>query len=391
VLATIDPASSGTKFDFHNTYAYDAASRVKTILQTGQSFGPGSGQNFNSVSAKRADFGYNARGEFDSITRSSSTNAAMPGSSSEIATSTFGYDPFARLTSLTHQRGATGSETTLDGFAWTFDALSRITSLTNSNYGESTPYTYDATGQLTAAAGNGDGPGESYINTLNGNRAMNGSTIQTIGAQNRLLSDGTNTYSYDAEGNRIEKRLTGTNTFEQYTWDQRNRLVQVVSKEGTTTVWRVVYGYDAFDRMVSRTVYMGGSATASDSQRFIYDGNQIVMTLNANDTVAARYLWGPAVDQVLAQENASGTLWALTDQIGTVHDWVDNSGSVVDHASWDSFGNRTNTVSSAAASTVFSYTGRYRDPLTGLQYNWHRWYDATVGQWLSEDPNPALS
>jgi RHS repeat-associated protein len=31
-------------------------------------------------------------------------------------------------------------------------------------------------------------------------------------------------------------------------------------------------------------------------------------------------------------------------------------------------------------------TGRYRDSLTGLQYNHARWYDPKIGRWLSEDP-----
>src|SRR6056297_180980 len=33
-----------------------------------------------------------------------------------------------------------------------------------------------------------------------------------------------------------------------------------------------------------------------------------------------------------------------------------------------------------------TYTGRYRDLVTGLQYNRARWYDAHTGRWLSEDP-----
>jgi RHS repeat-associated protein len=35
------------------------------------------------------------------------------------------------------------------------------------------------------------------------------------------------------------------------------------------------------------------------------------------------------------------------------------------------------------------YTGRPRDLATGLSDNWHRWYDAAVGRFLSEDPAAA--
>lgn len=35
---------------------------------------------------------------------------------------------------------------------------------------------------------------------------------------------------------------------------------------------------------------------------------------------------------------------------------------------------------------AFAYTGRLLDSATGLQNNLNRWYDASIGRWLSEDP-----
>jgi RHS repeat-associated protein len=35
---------------------------------------------------------------------------------------------------------------------------------------------------------------------------------------------------------------------------------------------------------------------------------------------------------------------------------------------------------------LFGYTGRPFDEATGLQNNLNRWYDASVGRWISEDP-----
>jgi RHS repeat-associated protein len=35
---------------------------------------------------------------------------------------------------------------------------------------------------------------------------------------------------------------------------------------------------------------------------------------------------------------------------------------------------------------AFAFTGRLLDQATGLQNNLNRWYDASVGRWLSEDP-----
>jgi RHS repeat-associated protein len=55
----------------------------------------------------------------------------------------------------------------------------------------------------------------------------------------------------------------------------------------------------------------------------------------------------------------------------------------VDHVEYNSFGKRIDTT--VAVDAAFGWTGRYRDPLTGLQYNNARWYDPTIDRWLSED------
>ena len=35
---------------------------------------------------------------------------------------------------------------------------------------------------------------------------------------------------------------------------------------------------------------------------------------------------------------------------------------------------------------AFAFTGRWFDQATGLQNNTNRWYDPSIGRWLSEDP-----
>jgi RHS repeat-associated protein len=103
-----------------------------------------------------------------------------------------------------------------------------------------------------------------------------------------------------------------------------------------------------------------------------------------------RLQWGQAVDQLLADEDVNSLsspgslLWPLTDHLGTVRDWINNSATILDHVEYDSFGKRADTT--VAVDAAFGWTGRYRDALTGLQYNHARWYDPKIGRWLSEDP-----
>lgn len=127
-----------------------------------------------------------------------------------------------------------------------------------------------------------------------------------------------------------------------------------------------------------------------------------------------RYLWGPAVDEILADERLSllpgeegagydvgspaSVVWPLADHIGTVRDLAEydaQSGTtvVVSHRVYDAFGNlRSETASAqdgpsaAAVDFLFGFTGRPFDAATGLQNNLNRWYDPAVGRWLSPDP-----
>src|SRR5262249_25135691 len=101
--------------------------------------------------------------------------------------------------------------------------------------------------------------------------------------------------------------------------------------------------------------------------------------------VQNRYLWAPAVDLLLAQEDASNNLlWALDDNLNSIRDWIDNTGTVAAHKEYDPFGNVLSTTGTVDAD--FGWTGRFDDPLTKLQYNTNRWYDPHTGRWLSQDP-----
>ena len=108
-----------------------------------------------------------------------------------------------------------------------------------------------------------------------------------------------------------------------------------------------------------------------------------------------RYLWGPVVDQLLADETVDdgGTedvLWALTDWQGSVrhlasYDESTSTTSIENHKFYDAYGNVTSETNSAV-DTIFGYTGRMWDDDIDLQNNLNRWYDSGVGRWLTEDP-----
>ncbi|UUO06181.1 hypothetical protein M4951_22840 [Blastopirellula sp. J2-11] len=78
---------------------------------------------------------------------------------------------------------------------------------------------------------------------------------------------------------------------------------------------KVVYGYDAFNNLISRDLDSNDDGTVDQSGYFIYDNGQILLQLDSTGEVDKRLLWGSAVDQILADENGSGDVyWMLTDR-----------------------------------------------------------------------------
>lgn len=319
------------------------------------------------------------------------------GTTSPVASSDFTWDRAGRLETLDHRTGSTpGSGTQLAGYGYTWnqrEELTAINFLPAAFNGEDVTYTYDARSQLASAVYTTQS-GETYQWDDAGNRTNGGFGV---GTNNRLTTDGTYTYTYDAEGNIVLRtKASGTDAdgtkTREFAWDHRNRLVKVTSKNtsGQETS-RVEYNYDAEDHLIRRRVFLSGSGTPSEQRVFVYDDGQVALQFDrstsgnlATADLNHRYLWGPAVDQLLADEDLTnltspGTvLWPLTDHLGTVRDWINSSGAVLDHVEYDSFGRRVDTT--VAVDAAFGWTGRYRDPLTGLQYNDARWYNPAIGR-----------
>jgi RHS repeat-associated protein len=151
----------------------------------------------------------------------------------------------------------------------------------------------------------------------------------------------------------------------------------------------VEYDYDYQNRLTHR--FEQAWANTAKNEYYVYDENQIVLRTNAAATVTHRDVWGPAVDQVLVEEQVgTTTLYPLSDHLGTTRDLATyNAGTNVtidaNHRRFDSFG-RLVSETNSAVDLLFGFTGRLFDEVTGLQNNLNRWYDAKTGQWMSEDP-----
>ena len=274
-------------------------------------------------------------------------------------------------------------------------------------------YTNDPTSQLTGADYTSESlTDETYVYDANGNRTNNGCVIA---ANNRLISDGTYTYGYDDEGNCTTRIniLTGATT--RFTWDYRNRLVQIAeypSATSSTATKTVQNAYDVFNRWVKRVEDSDGDGAIDTTDVFVHDENQIVLQFATGQGDSSfiknshRYLWGPSVDQLLADEAltyagalfpsslyplvANSPRWPLCDHLNTVrdlasYDSASDATSILNHRIYSAFGELLSETNSTY-SCLFTFTSKPLDVVTGLLDYINRKYDPPTGRWLSEDP-----
>ncbi|WP_324282067.1 RHS repeat-associated core domain-containing protein [Cyanobacterium aponinum UTEX 3221] len=352
VIDTINGVASGL-----TTYEYDKIDRLISLTQSD-----------NGVEDKRVDFDYNGISQYEKIDRFSDLTG-----NNLVVSSSYDYDGANRLTSLTHNNGASD----IAFYDLTYDTGSRITQIVDIDGTSS--FAYDTRNQLLEA-NHSDIDDESYSYDDNGNRTLSG---YVTGVNNELLSDGVYNYDYDNEGNLISQISIATGEVRLFEWDYLNRLVAVTDFDSSGNVVQIVeLSYDMFGQRLSKVV--DGVATY-----FVYDRDDVILDFvddGSGIELDMRYLHGNQVDEVLAQENGDGNVtWLLRDYLGTIRDLVDNSGDVVNHLIYDSYGNVVSETNSAVDSR-YRFTGREWDEEIELYYYRARYYSGQTGRFISADP-----
>jgi RHS repeat-associated protein len=93
------------------------------------------------------------------------------------------------------------------------------------------------------------------------------------------------------------------------------------------------------------------------------------------------------VDSVLARESAGGTVaWYLPDRLGTVHDLINNSGSIIDHIDFSAFGTMLDQSAPSEGDRMMGFAGMELDSVTGMNLAVYRVQNPGTGRWTSQDP-----
>jgi RHS repeat-associated protein len=237
-------------------------------------------------------------------------------------------------------------------FKYEYDTDYQLTKVTYPNVapfsGEVDSWTYDFIGNRTTSTVNAATTNYSY---------------QKIGANplnwQRLLSDGTNSYTY------MENGATQTRTGFTFSWDLELRLTSI---SGISS-----YKYDYQGRRTSRTV--GASTNA-----YLYDGLNLIQEQGAT---SADYLFGPRIDEPLAMSRGGQIYYYVVDGLGSVTEVTNAAGTVQNTYLYDAWGQTRSQTGSLA--NPFLYTAREAGDVGTLFYR-ARYHQPSIGRFLSEDP-----
>ncbi len=195
-------------------------------------------------------------------------------------------------------------------------------------------------------------------------------TINNYGYNNlnQLTSNGSTNYTYDNNGNEITR---GSNSLG---WNYENLMTSYSST--------INYLYDSLGKRVWKQ-------NNTNYTRYFFDGINPLMekgsSNNSTFTTSAVYTLAPGVIGEIISVHQNGTDYFYHyDPIGNVLFVSDTSGNINTDYGQDGFGNVYLTYG-PAPTNYYHLTTKEQDPDIDLYYFSARWYDPSVGRFISED------
>jgi RHS repeat-associated protein len=326
--------------------------------------------------------------------------------SSTVLTATYTYFPWTiaggRLQRMT--LGTTGAPTSLQDLTYSYDAVGNVQQQLNTtswSAAQKQCFSYDGLNRLTAGftttgsdnctgyTGVGSGPyNETTSYSPNGNLSSKSSVGSYVygasspgncraGTQatkpHAVMAAGSNSYSYDCNGNMIGRTVGGV-TY-SLIYDAENRLQQV--KQGSAVL--ASYTYDADGNRV--TAVMGSSTT-------VYVGAYYEKTTSGGSTTITKYY--QAGGQRVAMRVNGVLYWLATDHLGSTSVTASEAGVRVAELRYKPWGESRYTF--GVTPTQRRFTGQMLDNVAGGLYFYNaRYYDPSLGRFAQADtivPNP---
>ncbi len=376
-------------------YDYNALNRLTNVVHAGQwkaSFAYDANGNGTGVSnqVSGVNFSYNSMNQMTNffirvhscsfaVTNSydlngNRTNIVYPGGLAVGYT----YDAENRLSGIT-----TKYTNNTKTFAFGYDGASRLTSMSYPN-GVNSVFGYDAESRVTnyvhgiflSHAITRDPRGfktqEDIYKGLVPNFTNSLRQTRTHNDADQLLTAGTDTYFYDANGN-LTNSVWGT-----YSWDYDNRLAATPG---------VQYLYDASGVRVGRIAGISPAVTNYFVIDYADGLKRPLAETTAAGAVTRYYVW--AGFRLLAQIETNGTTrYYHSDELGSTLALSDSAGNVTDQFAYSPYGQVLGR--SGTSSTPFLWLGGYGvyyDASANLHLTLHRTYSADMRRFISTDPS----
>ncbi|MEQ1581470.1 MAG: RHS repeat-associated core domain-containing protein [Steroidobacteraceae bacterium] len=263
---------------------------------------------------------------------------------------------------------------------YAYDDASRVTTLTNTgNSALSWTYGYDVLDRLTSGARTG--LSQTWTYDANGNRLTQGGTTSTTftnsGTSNRLSSTSgalTRTYGYDATGN-----TTGYSGL-TFTYNYAGRMTGVSGGASAS------YLHNALGQRVKKVT--GGNTTY-----FVYDeAGHLLGEYTSAGALIQETVWLDDIPVATLRPNGASVdiYYIHTDHLNSPRKVTRPSDNAL-RWRWDpdAFGNgAANENPQSIGTFVYNlrFPGQYYDTETGLNYNYFRDYDSQTGRYVQSDP-----
>ncbi|WNO11135.1 RHS repeat-associated core domain-containing protein [Teredinibacter sp. KSP-S5-2] len=234
-----------------------------------------------------------------------------------------------------------------------------------------TKYVYDLLNRLkqTEAVNDGQLSKEEFHFDPAGN-LLDSPNNQNTG--NRLTIQGDRKFTYDKRGNLIrENRGKDGKLVTHYHYNLNNQLVKV-EKNGQS----IEYKYDPLGRR-NKKIDEFGTTT------YLWAGDQLIQEERNN--LKKTYIHEPENFKPVAMVQDGEVYHYHLDHLGTPQELSNAKGKIVWKARYKTYGNVAYKEVDDIDNNI-RFQGQYFDEETGLHYNRHRYYDPSVGQFITQDP-----
>ncbi len=309
-----------------------------------------------------------------SLALTTNANALITATTLGGATDARSYNTFGELIGYSASYGGSALYTA----SFTRDANGRVSGKTEAIGGVANAfkYTYDPSGRLTGVKENGTTV-STYSYDTNSNRlkavTSSGTAKGTYDAQDRLLTYGSTSYTYTANG-ELESQTAGSQTT-TYTYDVLGNLVAVTLPSGESITYVTDANYNRVGKEVNGTLTTG----------FLYDGNRIVAQLNGSNDIVSQFVYASQAQTPDYMIAGGITYRIFSDQLGSPRVVVNtSSGAIAEQISYDEFGNVISD--SNPGFQPFGFAGGLYDQDTKLLRFGARDYNPAIGRWTAKDP-----